>query len=149
MAVQSIIQHNERKWSLSKKTKQGKRTLTRDMQYSRTLERMKAILEAGFELVECWEHDFHERPIYLKKKTETIPHAIVYDFEALLNTIKRLQATKDLLFENEHVPVSVSLADTLNRQPEHISSKDQEGLIRKFWEALVRRRVAIQEHLQR
>ena len=48
----------------------------------------------------------------------------MYDFEALLNAMKRLQATKDLLFENEHVPVSVSLADTLNRQPEHTSKKN-------------------------
>ena len=52
------------------------------MQYTRTLKRKKAILEAGFELVECWEHDFHEKPIYLKKKTRTFPRAIVYDFEA-------------------------------------------------------------------
>lgn len=118
------------------------------MQYSRTLERMKVILEAGFELVECWEHDFHERPIYLKKKTETFPQAIVYDFEALPDAIKRPQATKGLLFENEHMTVPVSFADTLNRLPEHTSGKDQEGLIRKFWEALVRRRIAIQENMQ-
>ena len=42
------------------------------MQYTRTLKRKKAILEAGFELVECWEHDFHEKPIYLKKKNENL-----------------------------------------------------------------------------
>ena len=100
--------------------------MTREMQYTRTLKRKKAILEAGFELVECWEHDFHEKPIYLKKKTRTFPHAIVYDFEALLDASKRLQPTKDLRFENENVPVSVSLADTLNRNPEHICSKDPE-----------------------
>ncbi|CAH3168284.1 unnamed protein product, partial [Porites lobata] len=70
---------------------------------------------------------------------ETFPHAIVYIFEALLPVIKSLQATKDLLFKNEHLPVSVLLADTLNREPEHIISKDREELVRKFWEALVRR----------
>ena len=42
------------------------------MQYARALERTKAILEAGFELIECWEHDFHESTIYLKKNTETV-----------------------------------------------------------------------------
>ncbi|CAH3163184.1 unnamed protein product, partial [Porites lobata] len=42
--------------------------------------------------------------------------------------------TKDLLFENEQVPASASLADTLNKEPEHISSKDPEELIRKFRE---------------
>ena len=55
------------------------------MQYARALERTKAILEAGFELVECWEHDFHESTIYLKKNTETVPHAMVYDSVAWLD----------------------------------------------------------------
>lgn len=31
-------------------------------------EKKKPILEVGFELVECWEHNFHKMPIYLKKK---------------------------------------------------------------------------------
>ena len=55
------------------------------MQYARALERTKAILEAGFELVEWLEHDFHESTIYLKKNTETVPHAMVYDFVAWLD----------------------------------------------------------------
>ena len=128
---------------------EGKRKLAREMQYARTLKRKKAILEAGLELVECWEHDFHEKPIYLKKKTRTLPHAIVYDFEALLDSSKRLQPTKDLRFENENVPVSVSLADTLHRNPEHMCLKDPEELVKKFWEAIVRRAAAIREEIQR
>ena len=138
-----------KRWAAFEKTNQGKGKLTRDMRYARTLERRKAILEAGFELVECCEHNFHEKPIYLKKKTETFLHAVAYIFEAMLPVIKSLQATKDLLFKNEHLPVSVSLADTLNREPEHIISKDPEELVRKFWEALVRRAVAIREDMQR
>ena len=72
------------------------------------------------------------------KLTRDLQHAqtvylyIVYDFEALLGANKHLQATKDLRFENEHLLVSVSLADTLNREPEHISSNDPEELVRKF-----------------
>lgn len=73
----------------------------------------------------------------------------MYDFEALLDAIKRLQATKDLLFENEHVPVSVLLADILNRELEHICCKDPKEVIRKFGEALVRRAVTIREEMQR
>lgn len=46
----------------------------------------------------------------------------VFDFEALLDTSKRKQATKDLLFESEHVPVSVSFADDLDRVPKHIGT---------------------------
>ena len=66
-----------------------------------------------------------------------------------LDASKRLQPTKDLRFENENVPVSVSLADTLNRNPEHICRKDPEELVRKFWEAIVRRAAAIREEIQR
>ena len=66
-----------------------------------------------------------------------------------LDASKRLQPTKDLRFENENVPVSVSLADTLNRNPEHICRKDPEELVRKFWEAIVRRAAAIWEEIQR
>lgn len=52
-----------------KKTKQGKRKLTRDLLYAQTLERRKAILETRFELVQCWEHDFQGvRFIYLPCK---------------------------------------------------------------------------------
>jgi len=53
------------------------------------------------------------------KLTRDLQHAqtiylfIVYDFEALLGANKRLQATKDLRFEHEHVPVSVSFWQTL------------------------------------
>ena len=49
----------------------------------------------------------------------------------------------------KRVPVSVSLADILNRELEHICCKDPKELIRKFGEALVRRAVAIREDMQR
>ena len=49
---------------------------------------------------------------------------------------KHKQATKDQLFERKHLQVSVSLDDTLDREPEHVSSKDWEELIRKFWGVL-------------
>ena len=92
------------------------------------------ILKEGFELIECWEHKSTGRlPVeFSEKKTETFPHAIVFDFEAVLDTSKRRQPIRDLLFENQHIPVSVSLADTLNREPVHISSKDSEELIRRL-----------------
>ena len=76
------------------KTKQGKRGLTREMQFARTLERGQAILDEGFELIECWEHDFKRRQLYSKKKTETFPHIIVFDFQSVLDTSKHKQATK-------------------------------------------------------
>ena len=80
------------------KTKRGRRGLTREMQFARTLDRRRAIFEEGFELIESWEHDLKERPLYLRKKKDTFPPAIVFAIEALLDTSKRKQAMKDLLF---------------------------------------------------
>ena len=55
----------------------------------------------------------------------------------ILNPIKpnkKRGPTKDLVYESEHVPLSVSLADMLNRQPEDIIlSKDSKELVRTFW----------------
>ena len=68
------------------------------MQFARTLDRRRAILDGGFELIECWEHDLRDRPLYSKKKKETFLPAIVFDIEALLDTSKCKQAMKDLLF---------------------------------------------------
>lgn len=62
---------------------------------------------------------------------------------------KHRQLTKNLLFENKHVLVSVSLADTLDREPEHISGKDPKELIQRFWEVLERKAVAIQTEMRR
>ena len=83
----------------------------------------------------CWEHQITGRlPVeFPKKKTKTFPHAIVFDFEAVFDTSKRRQPTKELLFENQHIPVSVSLADI------HICSRDPEESIGRLWEELERR----------
>ena len=59
------------------------------------------------------------------------------------------EGMRDLLFESGHVPMSVSLADILDRAPEHISSKDPKELIRRFWEALECRVAAIREDMRR
>ena len=68
------------------------------MQFARTLDRRRAILDEGFELIERWEHDFKDRPLYPKRKKEAFLPAIVFDIEALLDTGKCKQAMKDLLF---------------------------------------------------
>ena len=71
------------------------------------------------------------------------PHAIVYDFEAYQDTSKAVRPTSDLFYESEHVPISVSLADTLNPEPEYIVSRDPAELIRLFHQSLERRHTAI------
>ena len=76
-------------------------------------------------------------------ETETYPHAIVYDFESYQDTSKAVRPTSDLFYESEHVPISVSLADTLNPEPEYIVSRDPAELIRLFHQSLERRHEAI------
>ena len=83
--LSQVLSNTPKEIGRFRKNQASKQKLTRVMQYARALERTKAILEAGFELVECWEHDFHESTIYLKKNTETFPHAMVYDFVAWLD----------------------------------------------------------------
>ena len=59
-----------------------------------------------------------------EQKFVIYPHAIVYDFEAYLDKANIYSATKDLTFENVHLPISVSVSDTLNQQPTHLCERD-------------------------
>ena len=56
----------------------------------------------------------------------------MYDFEAYLDKAKIYSATKDLTLENVHVPISISVGDTLNQQPTHLCELDLKVLIEKF-----------------
>ena len=116
--------------------------VTREKEYETTLRRNEAIIAAGYNLVVCWEHEMPQPYWYARLpriQNETFPHAIVYDFKSYQDPRKKEAPTAFLVFEREHVPVSVSLADTFDREPEHIVAKDPTELVRKFWEALLRR----------
>ena len=106
--------------------------ITREKSNQRTLRRNEEIKAACYNLVVRWEHET-PRPWWNdrlpKKRNEAFPRAIVYDFESYQDPTKRTVATQDLAFEKEHIPVSVSLADTLKRKPEHICSKAPEELV--------------------
>ena len=97
-------------------------------------------------MVEKWEH---EAPApwttarCLEEQTETYPHVIVYDFESYQDKTKAACPTQDLSFESEHIPISVSIADTLNPEPEYIVAKDPNELIHLFYQSLERRHAAI------
>ena len=85
--------------------------------YQRTLRRN---VKVGYNLVVGWDH---ERPYPRRcrlpgKQNEMFPHAIE-------------TPTANLVFESEHIPVSVSLADTFDRELERISAKDPKELIRQ------------------
>ena len=146
---------DERKGFVQQKTKQGKVITRRDTQgqpmrrkdaYGLTLQRTQFLRDSGYTVVEKWEH---EEPTPWattrcpERQTETYPHAIVYDFESYQDKSKAACPTRDLSFESEHVPISVSIADTLNPEPEYIASKDPGELIHLFYQSLERRYEAI------
>ena len=145
----------ERKGFVQQKTKQGNVITRRDTQgqpmrrkdaYGLTLQRTQFLRDSGYTVVEKWEH---EKPTPWattrcpERKTETYPHVIVYDFESYQDKSKAFRPTRDLAFESEHVPISVSIADTLNPEPEYIVSKDPGELIHLFYQSLERRHEAI------
>ena len=120
--------------------------ITRNHAYQRTLKPSELIRFLGYRLVERWEHE-EPSPWWNDKipakRNETYPHAIVYDFEAYQDKTKASNPTRDLSYEGEHVSISVSIADTLNPEPEHICCKDPEELIRLFYRSLVQRSLLI------
>ena len=145
----------ERQKPVQQKTRQGKviprldtekQPVSRKTAYELTLLRTQFLRKEGYRVVEKWEH---EKPTPWantscpKVETKTYPHAIVYDFEAYQDTSKAVRPTSDLFYESEHVPISVSLADTLNPEPEYIVSRDPAELIRLFHQSLERRHTAI------
>ena len=82
------------------------------------------------------------------KRNETYPHAIVFDFESYQDKTKASNPTRDLSYKTEHVPVSVSIADTINTEPEYICSKDPEELIGLFYQSLVQRQIILKEDVE-
>ena len=146
---------DERRGFVQQKNKQGVVITRRDREgqpmkrkdaYGLTLMRTQFLRESGYKVVEKWEHETPTpwaNTFCPEKQTATYPHAIVYDFEAYQDASKATKPTRNLLFESEHVPLSVSLADTLNPEPEYIVSKDPNELIRLFHQSLERRYEAI------
>ena len=142
---------DERRGFVQQKNKQGVVITRRDREgqpmkrkdaYGLTLMRTQFLLESDYKVVEKWEHETltpWANTSCPEKQTATYPHAIVYDFEAYQDASKATKPTRNLSFESEHVPLSVSLADTLNPEPEYIVSKDPNELIRLFHQSLERR----------
>ena len=122
------------------------KAITRKVAYGLTLMRTKQLRDAGYTVVEKWEHEAPAPWTATRcpeKQTETYPHAIVYDFESYQDKSKASNPARDLSYESEHVPISVSIADTLNPEPEYIASKDPTELIHLFYQSLERRHAAI------
>ena len=94
---------------------------TRNEARTATPKRTQTLREAGFRVIEKWECEFQKtREPLSEKRMHPYPHAVFYDFEAYQDKSQRQQPTADLVYEDAHVPVSVSLGDTLDRTPTHI-----------------------------
>ena len=143
---QGLVQQNTGQGKVIPRLDTEKKPMSRKTAYELTLQRTQFLRKEGYMVVEKWEH---EKPTPWanthcpKVETETYPHAIVYDFESYQDTSKAVRPTSDLFYESEHVPISVSLADTLNPEPEYIVSRDPAELIRLFHQSLERRHEAI------
>ena len=72
----------------------------------------------------------------------------MYDFEAYGDKNQRKEPTETLIIENKHVPASVSVVDTLEREPTHICERDPAVLVKKFMEELERREENIREQVR-
>ena len=102
----------------------------------------------GYNLIERWEHEkpslwWHDK--LPPKRNETYPHAIVFDFESHQDKTKASNPTRYLFYKSEHVPISVSIADTINTDPEYICSNDPNELISLFYQSLVQRQIILKE----
>ena len=142
--------HPEQRTEVIHVDKKGNK-ITRDDAYQRTLKRSQVIRFLGYNLVERWEHE-EPSPWWNDKipakRNETYPHAIVFDFEAYQDRTKASNTPRDLSYESENVPISVSIADTLNSEPGYICSKDPEELIRLFYQSLVQRTLLIRGDME-
>ena len=123
--------------------------------YQATKKRTAHLRKAGYKVVECWSCQWEEpggvdkhgeeppKPV-----TKSYPHAIIYDFESYGDSNQRKEPTNNLTIVNKHIPISVSVGDTLEREPTHICEKNPRVLVQKFMEELKRREKNIREKVR-
>ena len=93
----------------------------REERFKATVERTQKLRAAGYHVIEAWSCEVGEINIKLPQtQIQSYPHAILYDFEAYGDKNQRKELTGMLTIENTHVPISVSIGDTLEREPTHI-----------------------------
>ena len=91
---------------------------------------------AGYRVIEAWACEVGEINVELPRpQTRSYPHAVLYDFEANEDRKQPKEPTRRSTVESMHMPISVSVADTLEREPTHICEKEPEELVRKFMES--------------
>ena len=113
---------------------------TREQLFIATMEQTRSLREAGYHVIEKWEcEDIKTKEKTPKSREKRTRTRFFYDFESFHDSTKRKEATDYLTYENAHVPISVSIGDTLEHEPTHICDPDPKELIRRFMEELKRR----------
>ena len=101
--------------------------------YLATLARTRALRKACYRVIEKWGcQDAESSEIEVdipRSKTRIYPHAIFYDFKAYMDKNRRKERTDTLTLTDAHVPILLSVGDTLQRQPTHICEREPAELI--------------------
>ena len=59
----------------------------------------------------------------------------MYDFEAILAPLNE-HRTEDLTYLSRHIPISITVHDTLSKEPVYLVDKNPKRLIKRFIEVL-------------
>jgi len=117
--------------------------------YQATVNRTAFLRKRGDKVIEAWSCEVGPLKGELpRKQTKTYQHAILYDFEAYGDKNYQKEPTGALTIENTHVLISVSVRDTLEREPTHIWERNPVELVRKFLKELERREKNIQDQVR-
>jgi len=117
--------------------------------YQATVDRTAFLRKCGYKVIKAWSCKVgHLKGELPRKQTKTYPHAILYDFEAYGDKNYRKEPTGTLTIESAHVPISVSVGDTLEREPTHICKRNPVELVRKFLKELERCEKKIQDQVR-
>ena len=113
--------------------------------HEKTLARTAELRKNGFTVEEAWECQTGQLLGFPepKEQTQSYPFAIFFDFESYGDVNERKNPTEMLPFESKHVPISVSIGDTLNREATHLCNKDNKKLIYDFRNELLVRHLVL------
>ena len=97
------------------------------------------IKERGYNVVSVWEWEKpSKKKQCFKVEFRPYPHYIVFDFEALLESLKEC-LTSDLTYTSSQKPISVAIHDSLTDEPFFIVHENPKLLIIQFLTELERR----------
>ena len=102
--------------------------------YQKTLNLENRIRNSGYNVISVWNH---ENPRvsrrHFQRKFTPYSHFIFYDLETVLKK-RNLVQTLDLMIYCSHIPVGVTIYDSLTKEPTFIDNNDPEALIKSICE---------------